>query len=90
MSLVDKSLNAIADSKIIAERQRMYLTILNTCILVSIYIDKFGIRWWYWLIIPVWIVFTWFDMKYILGREVDQRFKRSKSFQKLFRENGDG
>lgn len=61
----------IAKLKIIYERQRGYLSIIifiNTMYLV-------GFKWWMLSFVPLLIVWTWYDWKYIWPEERKIRLK---------------
>lgn len=59
----------IGVAKFIFERQRGYLAILNTLILVKIYLEGKAFQWWWLLAIPVFIIWTIFDIKVIYPQE---------------------
>jgi hypothetical protein len=59
----------IGIAKFIFERQRGYLAIFNTIILVKMYLEGKTFQWWWLLAIPLFIIWTVFDMKVIYRQE---------------------
>jgi len=59
----------IARSKIIADRQRGYYAWGSIFMVGYLFIDRVGWRWQFMLVIPLLIVWAWFDDKYIRPAE---------------------
>ena len=73
----------IGKFKAITERQRGYLSFVNFLILLYLFFEKTPFRWWYLLVIPVGIFWTWFDTVYIMPKEYDYLHHKSPVFREL-------
>jgi len=68
----------IGKIKFIIERQRGYSGWINSVILFYLLINKTGLQWWYFLIIPFWLFWAWVDDRYIYPAERTYSDTKSK------------
>ena len=59
----------IGIAKFIFERQRGYLAIFNTVILIKLFLEDKPFQWWWLLAIPLFVLWTILDMKVIYRQE---------------------
>ncbi len=71
--------------KVIIDRQRGYMYILNSIMLTYLFYKEIGFQWYYLLIIPCIIVFMWFDIKYVMPKEYEYMWSQNPTVKKLLR-----
>ena len=59
----------IGKIKFVTERQRGYFGWINTLILIFLLFQKISLKWWYLLLVPIYGLFIWLDIKYIYPAE---------------------
>jgi hypothetical protein len=59
----------IGKIKFITERQRGYAGWLNTIILIWLFFQKIEFKLWHLIFVPIYILFSWLDIKYIYPAE---------------------
>lgn len=80
-----KFLNDIGKYKALMDRELQYVSRLQFVMIAYLFIKDVGVHWWYLLLIPAVILWTWFDIKYILPSELDYLHGKSPVFQKLLK-----
>lgn len=65
------------------DRFRARLNILNFFMIGYLFLERSGWHWWYLVIIITGIVFMYFDIKYILPKEREYAFTRSKTIREI-------
>jgi len=68
---MEKNFRIVATLKMAFDRQRGYLGIINTVLLLKIV----GFEWWYLALIPIWVAWTIIDWCLIFPAERKIRFK---------------
>jgi hypothetical protein len=81
----DGILKLLVRFKVLIDRQRNYVAILNFIMLLYLFIDKIGFHWWFLLAIPLLIVWSFIDMKYILPRETNYLHSKSDFLRRLLK-----
>ena len=69
---MEKNIQTFTTLKIIIDRQRGYLGLVNTILLLSIV----GFKWWFIFIIPFWILWAFLDWKYVFPAEKAINFQQ--------------
>jgi hypothetical protein len=49
-----------------------------------LFLDKTGWYWWYLLLLPLWIVWAWFDITRLYGKELDYIYQKSKVMKDIW------
>jgi len=75
----------IGKFKAIADRELGYVSKLNFVMIAYLFIKDVGFYWWYLLIIPIFIVWVWIDLKYIMPKEFDYLHNKSPLLSKLLK-----
>lgn len=75
----------IGKIKAIADRELTYLGRFNFIMIAYLFIKDTGFKWWYLLIIPVWIIWIYIDLKYIMPGELNYLHGKSPFLQKLMK-----
>lgn len=71
--------------KAIIDRQRGYLGIFNFAMVGFLFFDRVGWEWYYLLLIPIWFLFAYLDVRYIIPREFDYLHRKSPVFKELLK-----
>jgi len=61
----------IGKLKAIFDREFGYISKLNFLMIVYIFVKEAGIHWWYILLIPLFLLWIYIDLKYIMPKEFD-------------------
>lgn len=77
-------LNLFIKIKVISDRQRNYLSYINFLMIAYLFLDKTGWYWWYLLLLPLWIVWAWFDITRLYGKELDYIYQKSKVMKDIW------
>jgi len=75
----------IGKLKAIADRELGYIGRLNFVMIAYLFIKDVGFHWWYLLVIPVFLIWIWIDLKYIMPKEFDYLHNKSPLFTKLLK-----
>jgi hypothetical protein len=75
----------IGKFKAIMDRQRNYLAFINFLMIGYLFLQKTGFHWWYLLIIPAWIVFSYLDIRFIWPQELDYSHRKSPVMRELLK-----
>jgi len=74
---------SIGKFKAIIDRQRGYMGMVNFIMIAYLFFDRTGFEWWYIFALPIWIVFVWLDVKYIMPKEYKFVWDNNPAFQQL-------
>lgn len=69
--------------KAIVDRELTYISKLNFVMISYIFFKDVGWNWWYLSIIPVYIIWIYIDLKYIMPQEFDYLHNKSPFMKKL-------
>lgn len=75
----------IGKIKAIADRELSYVSKLNFVMICYLFIEKTGWRWYYLLAIPLFIIWAYIDIKYIMPKEYGYIHSKSPFLQKLMK-----
>ena len=76
----------IGKFKAIIDRELGYIGRLNFVMIAYLFIKDVGWHWWYLWSIPVFIVWVWIDLKYIMPDEFNYLHNKSPLFAKLLKQ----
>jgi hypothetical protein len=79
----------IGKLKALFDRQRGYLTVVNFLMISWMFFKDFHFKWYYLLILPLWIVFVYVDARYIIPSEQDYLHRKSPVFKELLRRHNE-
>jgi len=71
--------------KAIFDREFQYVSKINPVLIGYLFIKEVGWNPWYLLLIPVFLVWVYIDLKYIMPKEFDYLHRKSPVMQKLLK-----
>ena len=80
-----KSKINIGKIKVIIDRQRNYISIIQFVMIGYLFFKEVGWDWYYLAIIPFWLWFTWYDLVYIAPKELDYWHGKSPVLKEILR-----
>lgn len=75
----------IGQIKIMIDRNRSYWQLVNTLILLYLFIKDVGWSWWFLIAIPLNIILIWWDHRYIIKTEMKYIHDNSPVLQEILR-----
>ena len=69
--------------KAMMDRQRQYISMLNFLMLAYLFFKEVGFQWWYLLVIPVWLIFVYIDLRYIMPSEYNYVWGKNPAYKRL-------
>jgi len=69
--------------KVIVDRQKNYLSILNFIMIGYLFIEKTGFKLWYLILIPILLIWGYIDIKYLLPEEITYLHNKSALLRNL-------
>ena len=69
--------------KALFDREMGYLSKLNFVMIAFLFIKDVGFHWWYLLGIPLFLVWVWIDVKYIMPDEYNYIHRKSPVLNKI-------
>lgn len=77
----------IGKYKALFDRQRSYLAVVNFTMLICLFFRDKEIKWYYILALPIWFIFLYVDVKYIMPQEFKYLHGKSPVFKEILRRN---
>ena len=71
--------------KVIVDRQRMYIAMVQFFMIGYLFFEKVGFNWWYLVFIPFWLWFIWYDLRKIIPAEQGYYHEKSPVFMEMLR-----
>ena len=72
--------------KVWFDRMRWYSLFVQFAFILSMWLENNSILWWYWLFIPLGLMWLAFDIKHIYPKEVKYVWSRNPDFLELRRD----
>lgn len=69
--------------KVIIDRELMYVSRFQFIMIAYVFFKDIGWDWRYLSFIPIWLVWIWFDLKYIMSKEITYIHSKSEILKKL-------
>lgn len=76
----------IGKLKAIFDREINYVSKLNFLMVGYLFISDAGWSWWYLMIIPAILIWTYIDIRYIMKNEIDYVWSKSEILKKIIRD----
>ena len=71
--------------KALIDRELSYLSKLNFVMIGFLFVKEVGWHWWYLSLIPLFLIWVWIDVKYILPSELDYLHRKSPVMKELLK-----
>ena len=78
-------LEKIAGWKYRVVRLQWYISLISLYMIGRLFIDKYGVKWWYVFIIPIFYFLNWFDKYYGVSKEQGTATSSNPEHNKLFK-----
>lgn len=73
----------IGKIKALIDRELSYVSKINFLMIAYIFFKDVGWNWWYILIIPLFLIWVFIDVKYVMPKEFDYIHGKSPFMRKL-------
>jgi len=73
----------IGKLKAIIDRELSYVSKFNFVMIGYLFFKDVGFHWWYLFIIPLFLIWVFIDLKYIMPKELNYLHGKSPFLQKL-------
>jgi hypothetical protein len=79
----------IGKIKVIIDRQKQYIQLINFVMIGYLFLETVGFHWWYLLILPLWVLVGWIDLKYVVPKELEYWHGKSPILRRILNERKD-
>lgn len=76
----------IGKIKAIIDRELSYISKFNFVMIAYLFFKEVGFNWWYLLAIPIFLIWIYIDLKYIMPQEYEYIHNKSPYLKKLMKQ----